>query len=236
MQHDLLRSLCDLDLSWPEVKGSNLPFKVKKHISRSGLTRGTQWCQNYSHILCSSEVIDKKRFPLKTYFWPLMTSGAHTIDGNANLKAQIDSEGPGLSFGYFEILLACIVIEIIASFWENSLLFGKFDLFWPPVTSILTSSKNDPYVFCSTLHGLSNAVYRFSMRCVVLEISGGGGWNQPPPAGSRLAQTPAGARVNEQVWTGQGLRAGELMAHSSPASTYMYTLEHRSGSECLIPS
>ena len=124
-----------------------------------------------------------------------MTSGAHIIDGNANLKAQIDSEGPGLSFGYFEILLACIVIEIIASFWENSFLFGKFDLFWPHVTSILTSSKNDPYVFCSTLHGLSNAVYRFSMRCVVLEISGGG-WNQPPPpAGSRLAQTPAGARV-----------------------------------------
>ena len=59
------------------------------------------------------------------------------------------------------------------------------------MTSILTSSKNDPCVFCSTLHGLSNAVYRFSMRCVVLEISGGGGaeitpppvlgWLRPPP-------------------------------------------------------
>ena len=135
-----------------------------------------------------------------------MTSGAHTIDENANLKAQIDSEGPGLSFGYFEILLACIVIEIIASFWENSLLLGKFDLFWPPVTSILTSSKNDPYVFCSTLHGLSNAVYRFSMRCVVLEISGGGAEINPPPAGSRLVQTPAGARVNPgpQLWGGGG--------------------------------
>ena len=58
-----------------------------------------------------------------------MTSGAHTIDRNANLKKRIDSYGPGLSFGYFEILLACIVIEIIASFWENSLLLGKFDLF-----------------------------------------------------------------------------------------------------------
>ena len=63
------------------------------------------------------------------------------------------------------------------------------------MTSILTSSKNDSYVFCSTLHGLSNAVYRFSMRCVVLEISGGGA-EINPPAGSRLAQTPAGARVN----------------------------------------
>ena len=39
-----------------------------------------------------------------------MTSGAHTINRNANLKAQLDSYGPGLSFGYFEILLACIVI------------------------------------------------------------------------------------------------------------------------------
>ena len=46
-------------------KVTNLPFKVKKHISRSGLTRGTQWCKNYSPNLCSSEVIDKKTFPLK---------------------------------------------------------------------------------------------------------------------------------------------------------------------------
>ena len=45
-----------------------------------------------------------------------MTSGAHTIDWTANPKAQVDSEGPGLSFGYFEILLGCILIEIIGSF------------------------------------------------------------------------------------------------------------------------
>ena len=58
-----------------------------------------------------------------------MTSGAHTIDRNATLKAQVDSEGPGLSFGYFEILLACIVIEIIMSFFkENNPILGKFDL------------------------------------------------------------------------------------------------------------
>ena len=33
------------------------------------------------------------------------------------------------------------------------------------------------------------------MRCVVLEILRGG-LKSTPPAGSRLAQTPAGARVN----------------------------------------
>ena len=54
--------------------------------------------------------------------------------------------------------------------------------------------------FCSTLHGLSNAVYRFSMRCVVLEISReGGGVEINSPAGSMLAQTPAGARVNPRT-------------------------------------
>ena len=91
------------------------------------------------------------------------------------------------------------MIEIIASFWENSLLLGKFDLLWPPVTSILTSSKNDPCVFCSTLHGLSNAVYRFSMHCVVLEISRGGGGeiNPPPPPVLGWLRPPAGARVKE---------------------------------------
>ena len=65
------------------------------------------------------------------------------------------------------------------------------------MTSILTSSKNDPHVFCRTWHGLSSAVYRISMRCVVLEISRGVEIN--PPAGSRLAQTPAGARVNSPI-------------------------------------
>ena len=72
------------------------------------------------------------------------------------------------------------MIEIIASFWENNPILGKFDLCWPPVTSILTSSKNDPYVFCRTWYSLSNAVYRFSMRCVVLEISRGVEINPPP--------------------------------------------------------
>ena len=78
MQHDLLRSLVDLDLMWPYVKITNWSFNVKKHIIRSGLTRGTHWCQNNSPNLCSSEVIDTKLFPQKRKFyfwWPLV----HTL-------------------------------------------------------------------------------------------------------------------------------------------------------------
>ena len=71
------------------------------------------------------------------------------------------------------------------------------------MTSILTSSKNDPYVFCSTLHGLSNAVYRFSMRCVVLEISGGGGLKStPPPVLGWLRPPPVrGLKVTKYLMT-----------------------------------
>ena len=54
-----------------------------------------------------------------------MTSGAHTVDLTANLKTQVDNAGPWLSFGYFEILVACIICEIITSFWENNSILRK---------------------------------------------------------------------------------------------------------------
>ena len=83
------------------------------------------------------------------------------------------------------------------------------------MTSILTSSKNDPYVFCSTLHGLSNAVYRFSMRCVVLEISGGGlkstppppvlGWLRPPPVRGLTSNTRRMCGVTN-IWSPADVR------------------------------
>ena len=48
-----------------------------------------------------------KIFP-KTYFLSLVTSGTYlvlSIRLTANLRAQIDSGDPGLSFGYLTILL-----------------------------------------------------------------------------------------------------------------------------------
>ena len=47
----------------------------------------------------------------------------------ANLRAQIDSGDPGLSFDCLTILLASIVIEIMATFCENRPILRKFDLF-----------------------------------------------------------------------------------------------------------
>ena len=61
----------------------------------------------------------------------LVTSRTYSIRLIANMRAQIDSEDPGLSFGYLTILLASIVIEIIAIFCESSPILRKFDFFYP---------------------------------------------------------------------------------------------------------
>ena len=91
--------------------------------------------------------------------------------------------------------LYCIVIEIIAIFYENSPILRKFDLFWPPVTSNMTWSKNDLSIFCRTRHGLSNSVYRLSLSFLVFEFTGWGQSSAPPPGRAKVAQTPGRARV-----------------------------------------
>ena len=70
-----------------------------------------------------------KNITQKTISLDLVTSRAYSIRLNANLRAQIDSGDPGLSFGYLTNLLASIVIEIIAIFCESSPILRKFDLF-----------------------------------------------------------------------------------------------------------
>ena len=95
-------------------------------MDRSGLTRGTRWCQTCSPSLSSSEVIHEKNITQKGQ--SLLTSRTYSIKLTANLRAQIDSEDPVLSFGYLTILLASIVIEIIAIFCENSPILRKIDL------------------------------------------------------------------------------------------------------------
>ena len=65
------------------------------------------------------------------YFFLFVISRTYSIRLTANRRAQIDSGDPGLLFGYLKILLASIVMEIIATFCENSKILRKFDLFDP---------------------------------------------------------------------------------------------------------
>ena len=70
----------------------------------------------------------KNHYP-KTIFLFLVTSRTYSIRLTANLRAQIDSGDPGLSFGYITIVLASKGFEITAIFCENNLILRKFDPF-----------------------------------------------------------------------------------------------------------
>ena len=85
-----------------------MTFQGQKHIDRSGLTRGTRWCQACSPSLSSLEVIHEKNITPKNDILYLVTSRTYSIMLTANLRARVDSGDPGLSFGYLIIMLASI--------------------------------------------------------------------------------------------------------------------------------
>ena len=75
--------------------------------------------------------------------------------------------------------------------------FWNFDPWWP---QFWPDPKNDRNDFEIIFRELSNAVFRFVLRCAGAEIDGGGGGVQtPPPSRWWKIQRPIRARVNVQV-------------------------------------
>ena len=72
--------------------------------------------------------------------------------------------------------------------------FWKILEFWPLVTSILTWAKKDRYDFKIIFRVLSNAVFRFVLRCAGAEIDGG--VFKHPPSGGGKSRGPSGRRLS----------------------------------------
>ena len=105
-----------------------------------------------------------------TYILPVL--GWPPIGGHRSI---VEIQGYHLA-----MLQTGIVIEIIATFCENSPILRKNWPFWPPVTSNLTWSENDLSIFIELAAAyLWNAVYRFSLPFLVFEFSGW--WSSAPP-------------------------------------------------------
>ena len=73
--------------------------------------------------------------------------------------------------------------------------FWNFDPWWP---QFWPEPKNDRNYFEMILRELSNAVFRFVLRCAGAEIDGGGGF-QTAPSRSWKIQRPIRARVNNTI-------------------------------------
>ena len=74
VKFDLLGSLNDLALTWPEVKFWPWPFKVKLYMVRRALTRQKRWYQNRCSTFKIKDCIVEKTFKKILEFWPLVTS------------------------------------------------------------------------------------------------------------------------------------------------------------------
>ena len=95
------------------MPGRTSPFSGESTLRHTDRDRSATWCR-------------------VTY----IVNTLYSIRLTANLRAQIDSGDPVLSFGYLTILLSSIVIEIIAILSENSPILRKIDLFdplWPQI-------------------------------------------------------------------------------------------------------
>ena len=85
-----------------------------------------------------------------------MTSGAKTVDLISNL---IENRfwGTKRVIQYFFWILPIIIFKFISIACEKIVIFSKFYLWWPLVTSILTCHENDLCKGLRSRHGLSNA-------------------------------------------------------------------------------
>ena len=185
-------------LTWRDLRSN---FKIDlSGITKKNIWIDPAWREEYDGVkiiplalvVSSWEVTHEKNISQKTYFFPFVTSRIYSICLTTNLRAQIDSGDPGLSFDYLTILLAGIVIAI---FCENNPILEELTFFEPLWPQMCTWSKNDPGIFCRTCGGLSNSVYCLSLSVLVFEFSGGGGAVIRPSGRAKVAQTPGRARA-----------------------------------------
>ena len=93
------------------------------------------------------------------------------------------------------------IIPTYNTFGDNSeclqkiVIFSKFELWWPLVTSILTWPENDLSKTWRSHRGLSDAAYRLSLGSLVFEIIR---WFPKPSTTNRTFQSPPriGLKVN----------------------------------------
>ena len=86
---------------------------------------------------------------------------------------------PGLSDAFCRSVLSSMVFEILMISWQNTLTFGKFDLWWPLVTSILIWEKQYQGSFERTLDELSSVFFSFFATMSGSRVSTRGFWSPP---------------------------------------------------------
>ena len=125
-----------------------------------------------------------------------MTSGSQTVDLRSNLRTHSGKTCKRAIEWFLPHPPSPYSSRATASFVGKCRTQWDYGEIWPLVNSrdviFDLSEKNDRRTFGRPFSKLSNAACRFSLRCLVFEISGGGG--HPPPVGAKLAQPHSSVR------------------------------------------
>ena len=138
---------------WPtSVNTWPWPFKVMLYIFRCVLTRETRWCQNRCSITSNTEVIIEKLFRSKMPFFDVswLLTPKRLILGEIWRHLSEKKNVSRAFYGFFKFWRSSYrdrdnadnmkPCHVIPKFWKTC-------LWWPLVTSILTSYKNDLSTF-----------------------------------------------------------------------------------------
>ena len=91
-------------------------------------------------------------------------------------------------------VISIMVSEILTIIWRYTRILGKFDLWWPLVTSILTLKKMTQIVSKEVWTSYRTLFFFFSLPCLRARLVGWGFWSPPRTKPSHLE--PARNRVN----------------------------------------
>ena len=179
---------------WPKVKFWPWLFKIMLYMFRCVLTRQTWWCQKYCSIISNTEVIFEKLFRLKMPFLTFRDLWRLNGDLRWNLATPQRKSVSRAIFCFFGFGVASIVPEIMAGIPDKTIIFRKFELWWPLLTSIFTWAKKWPkWLRTGSLRAVDRRIARPSSfssfrvrRGVILApppTMAEGGWDRHPGAG-----------------------------------------------------
>ena len=200
----LLGSWSDLDLTltWPDPRSS---FEIDLSKSKVHVSNRLERGAHDGAIFILVSLISKKKILMNNYLREKRQSfiwcffGAKTADLRSNL---IGNRCRGMRRApqcFFQILPGYYAFGDNSDCLKKIVIFSKFDLWWPLVTSILIWPENDLSKSLRSHHGLSYVAYRLSLGSVVFEIrwEGGGLWS---PRHKLNLLAPANYGVNARVF------------------------------------
>ena len=129
-------------------------------------------------------------------------------------RRSIERAFQELSFAFFGFGIAIIVPEIMAGIPDKTIIFRKFDLWWPLLTSIFTWAKKWPkWLRTGSLRAVDRRIARPS-SFPSFRVRGGGHFGPPPPwRRFRLRPPP-----------GRGLNISKTVRHPFQILAYLFVI------------